>query len=228
MTVGVGAKLLSGGGLDVIGILFVIGLWLARTAASSGNIRGLSAPLSMFKGLNLTNIILNWIGFGFLILCSIVLCICGVVLLSAPPLTNAEIHTIAKEYFSNMESVFPGTDMLVSDVMEAIYGFMLAGGLFVFAAIFAVIAVIILLLNVSCYRSIYRCSKSVANSYKSGMVNYEKVDAASNWLMVLGILQAVGTLGSLTSFNIFIIASSGSIAACYIIASNLLKKTFKE
>lgn len=228
LSVGVGAKLLSGGGLDVIGILFVIGLWLARSAASSGNIRGLSAPLSMFKGLNLTNIILNWIGFGFLIMFSIILCIYGVVLLNVPPLTNAEIHKIAEESFSNMEVVFPGTDMLIADAMEAIFEFMFAGGLFVFAAIFAVIAAIILLLNVSCYRYIYRCSKSVANSFKSGIANYEKINAASNWLMVLGILQAVGTLGSLTTFNIFRIVASGSIAACYIIASNLLKKTFDE
>ena len=227
-TISVGAAALTGS-IDIINILFAVGLWLIRTAAVTNNTAGFSTPFRMISALTTIGVVLRWIAVGLLLLSSVIFFVAGIM---APPFDELMAEVDSREaYEVIMIESGAGLDEIVTydDFMTAwniVIDFLMMGGLIIFGSVMVVIAIILALVNIFCYHSIRRCAKSFVNAYNTNEKCFVSVNTVANWLLVLGVLEIVSAVGTLSSFDIMLTAASGAGAAGMITASQLLKKYF--
>lgn len=213
---------LFGLSFNVIGILSVIALWLLYSAAKSYNPVGLRTPLKMLRVLNLLAYIFNCIGVGLVFLFSIILGVLGASLTTViDRISSADIDMVISEIQDAIGSEYS----VLSEYMEEFIEVMFHGGIMIFAVVMFILGIIMLLLSIFYYRSVYCCSKSFVTSYETGVNCFEKIEAVSNWVMVLGILKAISAVSSI-SISILALGASGTMAAALILTSIWLKKTF--
>ncbi|MBE6799295.1 MAG: zinc ribbon domain-containing protein [Ruminococcaceae bacterium] len=230
MTISVGAAALSSS-VDIISILFCVGLWIARTAAVNSNPAGLGTPLKMFKVLNLITVVFNWIGVGFIVLLALLFFLLGAFM---PPLEELIAETDIQQLYEGFaEGYYMSTGWEISfadfrNAFEMFFDFLTAGGLIILGVLTLIFAIILALFNIFCYHPIYRCSKSFFNAYETGEKCFTDVNATANWLLVLGILSIVGAIGGLATLSIMAVAVSVMSAASSIVASQILKNYFAK
>ena len=224
----VGASALAGS-VNIIGILFVVGLWMARSAAAANNPVAFGAPTKMISTLITINVVLQWIAVGLLVLASVFLVIAGIMvpsfeesLVNIDP--NSVYESIIIEGGAGLEEVFMYDDF--ASAWETMVVFFIKGGFIIFGVITLVVAIVMALLNIFCYHSIRRCAKSFVEAYNTNENCFKSVNVAANWLLVLGIFQVVSAIGTLSSFNIVFTVAAAAEAAAMITASQLLKKYF--
>ena len=81
--------------------------------------------------------------------------------------------------------------------------------LIIITVVLAVMAVWIALYNIFYVRNLRKCAKSFEVSATNGTNNLECLSTVKNWLMVLGILTAVGVLGASGISFVITAASAG-------------------
>lgn len=227
MSVAVGATVLMFS-FNIINILFLVGLWMLRSAATSSNASGFGSPLNMIKILNLINVVLNWVSVAIITLFAVIVCLLGMFM---PPLEEIFAETDIADMFNGLNEglALYGFDVTFDEFQDGFYAvadFLASGGLILIGVIIFIIAIFLALFNIFCYHAIYRCSKSVAKSYLTGEKQFEKVTATANWLLVLGIFSGISALATLSTYGIISCVVSATTAVVMFIASHLLKKYF--
>ena len=202
------------GGLPLINILLTIFLWLTYADAQKGFAN--EKHLQCVSGTVYASYIVTNVASIILIVCGVLL---GVVLeMLAGTAEFVEGFNEAISQYDLGEFVFS-----YEDIPQAFMG--LVGVLI--GVVFAVIGAIAMVINILGMRKIHRFAKSVYQGIMCQNPNFENPRAAKNWLMVLGVLSAIGAVVSLLSEPVTAIAS-GCEAAAAIIASVLIDKHLTE
>lgn len=192
----------------VPGVLFVIFLWMLYAQSRKGD----ADPKSMryISGTCFAVYIVNWVSAGALMLGGLLLCAVGGALSGF------------------MDTVMDAVLGSVSGINAALDAFKLTGtALFVVLGIIVILTgVVTMLLNIFGYRNIHRFAQSAYRSAESGVWQPVQLKAAHTWLMVYGILQAIGALSRLSSLSGLL--GSGCGAAALIVASLWLRKHFPD
>ncbi len=192
----------------VPGVLFVIFLWMLYAQSRKGD----ADPKSMryISGTCFAVYIVNWVSAGVLMLSGLLLC------------------AVSGALSGFMDTVMDAVLGSVSGINTVLDVFKLTGtALFVVIGIMALLTgVVTMLLNLFGYRNIHRFAQSAYRSAESGVWQPVQLKAAHTWLMVYGILQAIGALSRLSSLSGLL--GSGCGAAALIVASLWLRKHFPD
>lgn len=173
---------LGNGGLPVLEILFSVFLWLTYAKAKKdvvdpGHLRCVSG--TVYASYVVTNVVA---------ICCIV---CGaLVFLFAG---SAAFGTAFWAELLNELDLAADTEILfLAEEM---------GGLFlvVFGVIFLLVGVLVLVLNILSTRKIHRFAKSVYQAAQGSTAGLVHAKTAGTWLLVMGILCAISSLGSFSS-----------------------------
>ena len=196
-----GTSLLSGS-LNVIGVLFTIFLWLifAKTKKNLVDV----ANMRRVSGTIFANYVIGWVLFGLMAFLTVII----IAISGAGSIYLDEI--ISELDLGSFYNMF--------DAMSA--------GIIIFALIIImVVALAAILVTIFAYGTIHKFARSLYVSVLTGAFNLEKVDAAKNWLLALGIIEGISAL--LSIYNIWAFLTTGCSAAIYFIAYALIKKHFK-
>lgn len=190
--------------LDVIGILFLIGLWI-----SYGKAKSRVSPLTgmnMVSGTLKAIYIILWVVVGILIVCGLLM-IGGAVVLG-----------------ENMAGFIESAGIDV-DSINASLGYELSVILFcvIFSAGFIGAAIIFMIVNVFYIGKVHLFAKSLCENEKCGENEIEKAKAAKNWLMVVGIFTAISAVFGESALGFI---SCGVQAATLIVSSCWIRKHF--
>ncbi len=194
------------GSISVINILFTVFLWLTYSKAYNGIAS--KEYLRFTSGTVFASYIVNYVIAGALAFVGLLVMIFGA--------SSSGLMAKIMQYIS-YESGF-GYGNLAGGLMTA--AAILIGVVFIIAA--AAVAVV----NFFATHNIHLFTQSVYKSLEKGEPCFVKTNTAQIWLMVLGILSALGAVSSLFSGNLISFIASGSGAAAEIIASIMIKKYF--
>ncbi len=205
------ASAFLGGGLDIIKLLLTIFLWIIRSKAKQNVLD--TANMRRVSGCVFAMEIIYWIGMGL----SAFIAICFVMIL---PYASEYYYLFMEGFGAAFEF---GTDFPYAEIAtltaSAVIGVM--------AIAFAIIAVIMLLINLFAIRNIHKFAKSLYMSAEHGGYPPEKIHTAKNWIMVLGILQAVSAVSEILS-SIWGAVATGCVAAAMIISAVLISEHFEK
>ena len=205
------AFLLFDGGVPVIEILITIFLWI--TFAKSRNGIASREHIRCISGTIFASYVVNYVIAGSMAFAGLVVMIFGA----------GGSGFIA--------------DILQSAFREAGFGFynrfiggFIAGAAIIFGIVLIVGAAVVAVINYFSTRSIHLFVQSVYNSIGGGQTCIVMANTAKTWLMVLGILDAVGAVASLFGHNSSILQfiALGAGAAAKIIGSILIEKYYNN
>ena len=209
VTVSAGVGLL-GGNFSVLTVLFTIFLWLTYSHSKNGfadgeNMRRISG--TVYASYVISIVVVALLGVVFVVLGGIIaLGFAG----GALNLDNI-LNSVISEFSLDSDIVFSLASLSAVFISVVL--------VICFIALIAVFIVYI----IGC-KKLHGFAKSLYQSVYSGRFELINVTSAKNWLLAFGILKAVGALGSIASFPLFI--SAGCSAAVYFIASVLVDKYF--
>lgn len=219
VTVALGAfsiRIFNGGGfsfnynINIIGLLVMIGMWMIYAGA-----RDMSTDVMKPGGFTIVSgcikamRIILWVAIGILFVCGLILAAFGAAL--DPAIVSEALDTI----YSTVE-VSPE---VMERIAELVNGGFAALVIIMIGVMLILAAVVMLIMNLTYYKSCHRLARSMAEYVKGGCDELDCVRGVSTWLMVLGILCALSSLSNI---------ASGCTAAMYIIGSVFLKKYFAE
>lgn len=179
---------ISTGSIDVFGIISTVGLWI--TYASARDRKGEINPTgaTMVSGCIKAQRILIWVLIGIVAAFGILCIVAGAVIQAVPELSDTITENFS-DYVRLTGSEY--LDELIATVEELIAnGFVML--LFIGIGIGMLItAIIMLIFNLTYYKSCHRLARSVAEMIKGRTDTLVCTRAVSVWLMVLGIFSAV-------------------------------------
>ncbi len=219
--------------LGIIGILYVIGLWMIYASAKKDDdsfISGLSFTSGVIKAYK----IVIWVVIIALLVGAVLCFIAGPTLMKTFSLGGVQFHLyddIGSEIFDEIP------DLLNHEKFGYLSNFVLLG----FGIAFIIADAVLLVVNLCFIKRLHRFTKSLCDSVKTGV--YEVVDAKPSkaWLIVsavFGLLGAVSGPGASESVRQYfdLTFSSGNAimnsiaaactAAAAILASILIKRNF--
>ncbi len=209
LTVSCGLAIFDGS-FDVITILLTIFSWLTFSQAKKGfadssNIRRISGTVYALY-------IIEYVLAGIIAVCGLLI---SVVFGFAS--ANADIfNELIYEFETEMGEYSQITELLFS------------ASAVMFLVVFAIVALIVFLINFFGLRSIHKFIQSLYRSIDAGRIFFVKCRSAWTWLMVFGILSAISALSSASSASSLALYSEGAMAAALIVASVLVRKHFSE
>lgn len=223
MTVGTALKIISGS-ISVLEILFSIFLWLIYSSARDNNPL-YAQRMRLVSGTIFAGYVINWVLFGIIAFCGLILAIAfGVGVGSLVP-ENA-FSEFANAFSSSLYDV-EVTEELV-DTIETVAQFGLSTIILFAAIVMLVAALTVALFNIFGIRSIHKFSKSLYLC-ESGATNMlVKPNAAKNWILVFGILEGISVIFSVSNKSALLSCGGGCISAAYIVAFVLLNKHLKN
>lgn len=187
---------------DVFGVLFTIFLWMTYASAKKGNINVKS--LRSTSGTTFAMYIVMWVAVGILGLCGLLLLVAG----------NALGGSIMGSLVDEL-----GSDAAILYEL----------GLGSAGAAFTLIAIVILLMagvfavfNIFFVGGLHKFAKSIYTSAQNGFENIVNANSCSIWLLVMGIINVLGSFSG--GFTGFIAGAAQS--ATYIILFIWIKKYF--
>ena len=209
-SVGPVVSIISSGLAGIIGVaisaIYAISLWLMYLASTkSENAAPFVGPLKAVNILTTVEWVINWIASGLLILCGIIFMVGA----------NAVDDVFVKVTVYLPESV---TDVISELEVDSI---MIIMGVVVF-----LVAAIVIAFNIFFYGKLRKCTASFKNSAISGTLALEKVVACKNWLMVIGVINAISAISNFSASAMAGVTSLCSAAACII--ASLVLKSVKE
>lgn len=191
---------------NIIHILATVFLWLLYSQVSKNKLD--STHLRNLSGTIYANyVIIN--------VCCVICAVCGV-------LFGVFMTQIGEVITDGLGEI---TDNMTAELAVSISGLVLA---IIIAVVFIVIAVLGFLFNFFGLRSIHRFVKSVYQSVDCGEIKLVKCKAAHNWLMVLGVFQAIGAVACLADLDIWGFIAAGGIAVAQILAAILINRSFSD
>lgn len=214
--------------VNVLTILLTIGMWISYSKARDGEKLGTGAV--MVSGTLKAMKIILWVSTGILFFSGIV-----TVLLSDWFVSDAEdiIDAYLPEIMFSLESVGITDLEIESEIFELLESFEAMGissfevisiVVTVAGIIIAAVALVMVLINVFYFRKLHLCAKSICEYEKGNTEELLCVKAVGNWLMVFGVLSAVGAVLSLGES---VLITEALTAAIYILASVFVKKNLK-
>lgn len=196
--------------ISVITILFTIFLWLAYAKAQKGVAS--REHLRCISGTVFASYVVGYVIAGCVALVGLMMVVMfgggnGIFLAEILEVLENEIGTFGNFY-----------DLYGSLVVSGIAAFM--------GVIVILIAAGVAVVNYFATRSIHRFVQSVYQSIGKNEAYLAKVNAAKNWLMAFGIIEAISSVQALGNRDIISFISTGSAAAAYIIGSIIIKKYY--
>lgn len=212
LSVSFGATVLSGSGIPITSLLFVIFLWIVYSKAKKGVVD--VANMRNVSGVVYAEYIIMNVSAILLIVCGVLFGFLFSFVSESAEATDAMMQGI-KIGLAAAEIPFE-----ITQTLAVVIGWVLA-------VFFAVVGVITLLVSIFAWRKLHRFVKSVYTGVQNGgQTPVVNVKTAKNWLWVFGIINALSALSSLLSFNIFTIAATGCAAAAFIVGAQLIEKHF--
>lgn len=214
-TVGTALNLISGS-FSVLNILFSIFLWLVYSSAHSNNPL-YAQHMRLISGTIFARYVINWVIFGLLIFCCIILTI----VLAIGGLSYLPENAFSGTLYNN------GVTEEVFDILETVFQLGISSVILILIIVMLLAALAIALFNVFGIGSIHTFAKSLY-LYESGATKrILNPKAAKSWILVFGILNAVSALSSISNKSL-LAYGIGCIAAAYIVAFALLNKYFQS
>ncbi len=200
MTISAGAGLISGG-IDVFAVIYTISFWLLYYSAKNDNDISIKG-MKLFNGTLKAKGIILWVAVG-------ILAVCGVLCMIIFPILSGPISEILNSFvdLGDIAYIMPGkTD--VADGFSIIFGIIVGFLLLVCAGMLA-------LFNVFYINKALAFSKSLYNSGNSGVFGIVNAKYVAIWILVIGIINAVGI--DADNLNLLSAASELTSSAAYII-----------
>ena len=195
-TVASAVGLALGEGIPVFEILIAIALWIMFASNKKGNVMGYATPLKMISGTVFANTIVLWVVGGILAVSGLIVALSG-----SAALDIMDVMVEFGEFSMDELSLFEAYGSLVFTV---------------FGIVFIVAAVIVFLINIFIYKGMHKFTKSVLTTFQTGINQIEKLKFTKVVILIIGILAALSSLGSLLNFAVFVQEAS-TAAACIII-----------
>lgn len=192
---------------NVIYLLITIGMWMTYATACDPNAEPMKPTgFTMVSGCMKAQRILMWVAMGLLIFAGVVLIAIGAAMMAnaelAAELADAINVNISDElwelYGPQLGEMLEYFEELITNGFLALLFIGLGVGVLL-------AAVIILILNLTFYRSCHRLAYSIAEYAKGKTTELVGARTVANWLIVMGIFSAVG--GSVVSAALLIVAS---------------------
>ena len=177
----------SNDGLPVFNILFTIFLWLVFAAsrkdiADARYIRNVSGTVFAY-------FVVGWVLTGLLIFFEIL-----IALVFSVASNNIDFSQIL--YESLLENDIP---VLITEEILNIFSSL---SVWFFIIFFLLLIAFVYIFNVLAIRKIHKFVQSVYRSIEMCTFNFVKAKAARNWLFVLGGLQTLSALATITNFTV--------------------------
>ena len=199
------------GGFNVLSILATVFLWLSYAAAvknecSVSNLRCLS-------GVTFANFVIQQVAYAIFIF------------VGAIGAFAFAIAGVSSEMYDKIiESV--ATVEIIAAIQATGIGFSFF--FILFFVIFAIVGIVGTVINVFSWKKIHNFTKSLYKGVEKGELELKSTDAATAWLIVFGVLNAITAVLSIGGQDIILtFLATGSTAAALIIASIFIKKNFK-
>ncbi len=203
-TVAAAVQLIAGNGINLIALLVTIFMWLAYSKAKKGeldrnNLRHVSGTVyAMYIIFNVA---------------AIMLIIGGALTALAMGMAAGALPT----------DLVVDIDGVPAEALELLLG---TGGI-VLGVILALLGVGMLLISIFCYKRLHRFAKSLYESIDTMQFAFVHQQAAYNWLLVIGILDAISALGAMAD-DLLTGVAAACTAAAYIVGAVLVRKHFLE
>jgi hypothetical protein len=196
---------------DIIGILVAVGLWMAYTNAKSPDPRMSPTGLKIVSGSIKASVIVLHVFAGLMALLGILCIVAGSYIVSfAEDLVTFSVSGS----LGDMDGL---TYLLGKAAGNAVFA--------VLAIMMFVIAAGIEAVNIFFVRNAHKLSKSICVSAETGIMNIAKSSTVRIWLLVLGIINCVGTVGNIAAGSEFVsVVSSACGAALFIVGSVWISK----
>lgn len=190
--------------INLIALLITIFMWLAYSKAQKGeldrnNLRHVSGTVYAMY------IIFN---------------VAAIMLIVSGALTALTLGLAASEFPSE---ILMEIDDVPTEMLELLLG---AGGI-ALGVFVVVMGVVMLLISIFCYKRLHRFAKSLYESIDTLQFAFVHQQTAYNWLLVIGILDAISAFGTMAGNPLNGVAT-GCTAAAYIVGALLVKKHFLE
>ncbi|MBR2327429.1 MAG: hypothetical protein IKA51_02290 [Clostridia bacterium] len=203
------------GSFPVLSILATVFLWIIFAKGCSNKVE--AGQLKWISGVTYANYIVN------MVVCSIFAAV-GVIF--AILFSFATVNSELLGYIMEASENEPSLAEILAMLEAANIGF--AFVMVIVFIVFAVVGVVGIVLNLFSWRYIHAMTKSVYKSVEKGELKIEKASAAYAWLMAFGVINAVSAVFSIGGQDIILtFLTTGVMAAALIIASILVKKSFK-
>lgn len=196
--------------INIIGLLIMIGMWMTYASARDMSTDVIKpGGFTIVSGCIKAKRIILWVVIGLLFAVGLAIVVVGATL--DPALVSEALDTIY-----NSVEVSPE---IMERIAELVNGGFASLTIIMTGVLFLFVAVVVLIFNLTFYKSYYRLARSMAEYVKGNCDELDCVRGVSTWLMVLGILSALSSLSSI---------AMGCMAAMNIVGSVFLKKYFAE
>ncbi len=219
ISISTGFSLISGS-ISVINILLTIFLWLTYSKGRKNIVD--SNHLKSISGTVFASYVINFVLYGLVIFLGIIFALIFVLASANTELNEAFMEGFAEGLRISGMSPYE-FEAMMGDIGMGFESFTSVIG-WVFFLVFTIVGTVGIIINALSLGKIHRLAKSTYKSVESGFLALNKVNAAKNWLIVLGVFSAISALSTLASGEFLATVAAGSDAAASIIAGVLINK----
>lgn len=196
------------GSISVITILMTIFLW--QTYAQSR--KGIADPkcLRRISGTVYAGYVITYVVAGLFLVMGVLFAVVFGALAGQPEFADALLSNAGA----------------LDDMTTSIFTAFLSVGGSVILVIFALVAILVTVLNIFSMRYIHRFIKSVYQGIEAGELNLRYPNATQIWLFIFGGVTGLTALTALLSTEIATILYNAATCAIYILAGLLIRKYF--
>jgi len=197
---------LSSSGLPLLNILFTIFMWLAYADAQKGFVN--EKHLQCISGTVYAQyVIIN--------VASIIFIVCGLLFGGLFSLVSDNAEVIAE--LDLLFETFGLSQINITQEILDVFGW-------IFGAVFVIIGVIMLLINVFMMRTIHRFAKSVYMGIMFQNPEFVKPESVRNWFVFIAVCGGINVINSITLASPIAILESACLTAIPIIVIMLINK----
>mgnify|MGYP003450380614 FL=1 len=213
------SSILDNGAFSVGDVLLTVSCWLLYAAARGETVDNrFTVPVMILSVTSKVVYIINWVLIGLLGAVSVLFAFAGMAVGSLD---------ISETIVDSLRDVkgFEQFDAIIDP--ETFGDFLLKGGMLIISVLLLLFVAVYVVLNIFCFGSFRRTAKSFEVACKTGACRFEKLGAASAWLMVYGIFGAVAAAGSMAGSVLGGFGQMG-VAVGLIMLSGILKTVGSE
>ena len=193
--------------IPILNIFIIIALFKLKEASKNeGNLDGFVSGFKTLRVITVIQRVLYWILVG-------VFGVVGVLMIVIGASLDEELMASFVEGFnSGMELTLPqGFEELSTLLLENVHIFLIA-----FGVVFVIVAIVLLVFNLTMQTTFVKCAKQFEETAKSGENVITKAASARGWLIFTAIISILGLIGAIPSNIAEVLALASSI--CSIIA----------
>jgi len=203
---------ISAGTVPILNILATIFLWLVFSKARKNQLD--IKNLRCLSGVVYASYVINWVIVGIF---GFVGVICAT--FSDFMTSKVDFFEIIDEIREEIPQLEDGANIIINNTNISLF-------MKIIAFVIIILAVFVALFNVFGIKKIHSFTKSFYQSAAANENMLQRVNATTGWLLFLGIVSAIGALGSISESSAFL--SVGASSASYFVAYALIKKHFNN